>query len=194
MNRTSLQLFSLAMLMLVTPFAWAHPGHIHGGFLPGFVHPFMGVDHLLAILAIGLWAGMAGGHARWQVPLSFMTAMALTAIAFVGASGIPLIENGIAVTVLLLGLVIASAVRLPAVAGMLLAMAFASFHGAAHGVEMLATASPLAYISGMLVASAMLHAVGVFIGTMSKTGVPALALRLAGVAIAGSGGYLLLAN
>jgi urease accessory protein len=194
MKMKFIKYIGLLSLALVAPIANAHTGHIHGGLLAGFAHPFMGLDHLLAILAVGAWAGIAGGRARWQMPGAYMAAMAIAAFAFIGSTGMPVIESGIAVSVLLLGIMIAFVIRLPAIAGVSLVMSFALFHGAAHGVEMLATASPLAYVSGMLAATAVLHAVGVFAGVISKTGMSRHALRLAGVAIAGSGGYMLLAN
>jgi len=135
------RLAPLAIAFLALPvLASAHPGHdgheLTWDFSGGFAHPLSGWDHLLVMIAVGLWAAQLGGHARWLVPAAFAGVMALGAA--LGEEGVtfPGIEQGIAASVLVLGLLIAAAVRLPVTAGAALVGVFAIFHGLAHGAEM----------------------------------------------------------
>jgi urease accessory protein len=158
-----------AFVFAVLPtLAFAHPGHGGGeltwDFSGGFAHPFSGWDHLLAMLAVGLWAAQLGGRARWLVPAAFISVMALGALLGHDGLTMPGIEQGIATTVFVLGLLIAASVRLPVGVGMALAGLFALFHGLAHGAEMPATAGGLAYGSGFVAATALLHLAGLGLG------------------------------
>lgn len=110
-----------------------------------FSHPFTGWDHLLAMTAVGLWAAMLGGRARWLVPSAFVGLMVMGAGMAIGGWVIPGMEQGIAASLCILGLLIAFAVRLPVVEGMGVAGIFAVFHGMAHGAEMPATAGAFSY-------------------------------------------------
>ena len=166
----------------------AHPGHA-GGFDAGLAHPLIGVDHLIAMIAVGVWAAQLGGRAIWAVPLAFVTAMAAGATLALDAVAPPAIEQGIAASLLVLGLLIASAQRLPAGVAMALTAAFGLFHGAAHGSELPALADPARYAAGFLAATAALHAGGVLLGVASRRQVALV--RAAGVLRAAAGATLL---
>lgn len=187
---TKLQRALLLFLFLLVPsLAQAHPGgvgHTHG-VTNGLLHPLTGLDHICAMLAVGLWAAQRGGRAVWLVPLTFVSVMALGGL--LGASGIslPFVEQAIAASVLILGLLIAASVRLPLVASALLVGAFAIFHGYAHGAEMPATAAGFGYGLGFLVATALLHGAGIAIGLTAKNWSGERFVRLAGGAIAACG-------
>lgn len=139
--------------------AQAHPGHPGGtaGFFTGFGHPLGGLDHTLAMVAVGLWAAQLGGKAVWAVPLAFIAMMAGSAV--VGTIGLPIpgIEQGIALSGLILGLLILVAIKLPTGLGMLIVGIFASFHGYVHGSEMPQSASVLSYGFGFVMATMLLH-------------------------------------
>ena len=145
--------------------AGAHPIAFHtGGFATGIAHPFLGLDHVLAMIAVGVWAAQSGGLARIALPTAFVAAIAAGGVFAMTGAVLPYIEAGIAATVLALGLLIALAVRLPVFAGALLAATFALWHGYAHGAELPTTTSAIAYAAGFVLASAALVAVGVYSG------------------------------
>jgi urease accessory protein len=173
------------VLSFLPTVAWAHTG-AGGGFLAGFAHPFMGLDHLLAMVAVGLWAVQLGGAMRWRLPLAFVACMALGAAlpASLGAA----LEPGIAASVLLLGVAVFTAMRPHAGLAMAVVGAAALLHGHAHGIEMPLAASPLTYGLGLILATALLHGAGVLGGGAVKSAV----LRGAGLAIGVAGAGLLL--
>ncbi len=146
--------------------ALAHPGHSEAAsFFAGFAHPLSGLDHLLAMLAVGVWAAQSGGRSAWRLPLTFVAAM--LAGAGLGLSGVsvPGVEPMIAASVLVLGLLVALRVPLRAQAtGTALIAAFAVFHGIAHGAGVPAGSALAAYIAGFALATAVLHALGVRLG------------------------------
>lgn len=159
-SRTQAFIAALAAGTLAPSLALAHTGlGAHGAF-DGLAHPFLGADHLLAMVAVGLWAARLGGAAQWAVPVSFVAVMALGA-TLPGMAGI---EGGIGASVVVLGLMVALAVRVPTVAAALLVAAFAAFHGAAHGAEMPSGASGLAYGAGFIAATTALHGAGLVLG------------------------------
>lgn len=173
--------------LLLPAAASAHPAHEAGGGLAaGLLHPLLGADHLLAMLAVGLWAAQLGGAARWRVPASFVALMA--AGAGLAAAGIapPQLEAGIAASLMVLGMLVAAAGRLPLWAAMSCAGSFAVFHGAAHAAELPPSAAPLAYALGFLAATALLHAAGIGLGAWSLQRWGMIA-RLAGAATATAG-------
>jgi urease accessory protein len=159
-----LRLIALIGLLLPTA-AYAHTGvgDAHG-FVHGFMHPLSGIDHVLAMVAVGLFAAQLGDRALWLVPASFIGTMVLAGAA--GAAGIPLpfVEVGIAVSVIALGLIVAFGAKPPVALAMALVAFFAIFHGHAHGAELPADASGLAYGAGFVAATAFLHAIGGGIG------------------------------
>jgi urease accessory protein len=191
MNSKSFPVLTAALFFAAASAAQAHPGLSHAhGIASGFAHPFSGWDHLLAMLAIGLWAAQLGGRACWRVPAAFVGVLAASAVAghFLGI--IPGLDQGIAATVLALGLLVAFAGRLPLAASLALAAVFAVFHGLAHGAEMPATAGGLAYGVGFMSASALLTATGLGLG-LAATRLSARAPRLLGWGIAAIGAGLL---
>ena len=188
-----MKIIAIALLSVITPLAEAHTGVAQHGFMSGLAHPFIGLDHLLAMLAVGIWAGKMGGKANWRLPLAFIVIMAISALFSQGLASMPLIENGIAVSLLLLGLFIVLAIKLPVAMGMIVVSLFAVFHGVAHGVELPVAASPLWYVSGFVLATALLHAIGV-IAAASRTDKSLVIVRLTGALIATTGGFMLLAS
>jgi len=160
------------------------------GFLNGFVHPFTGLDHICAMLAVGLWAAQRGGRAIWIVPLTFVGVMAVGGLLGSAAISIPYVERGIVISVLTLGVLVAAAVRLPILASSIIVGLFAVLHGHAHGAEMPQTASGVAYGVGFVLATALLHITGIAIAmAVSKFGL-ARVVRYAGAAIVLCGVYL----
>lgn len=181
----SLQRILLASVVLALPsLAHAHigAGHTHG-VISGVAHPFSGLDHLLAMVAVGLWAAQQGGRALWAVPASFVAVMLLGGVLAMSGIAVPFVEQGILVSVLLLGLLIAVAARLPLALSMTIVGAFALFHGHAHGTETPLEVSGLAYGAGFVIATAFLHACGLALGTMVKRETDPVLLRAVGVAI-----------
>ncbi|WP_207481466.1 HupE/UreJ family protein [Arenibaculum pallidiluteum] len=176
---------------LAASVAQAHPFGEHGaGLVDGLVHPFGGVDHLLAMVAVGLWAAQRGGRAVWALPASFMAAMAAGGLLGTAGIGLPMVETGIAASVMVLGAAVALALRPALWFGMATVAAFALFHGHAHGTELPAAASPLLYGLGMLAATAVLHALGVAAARGGLSGFARLGsggVRIAGAAVAASG-------
>jgi urease accessory protein len=181
----------LAVLSLAPTLAHAHTGggDAHG-LVHGFQHPLFGLDHLLAMVAIGLWAAQLGGRALWAVPATFVSVMAVGGMLGIAGVPVPMVEPGIATSVLLLGLLIALSVRMPLAFSIPLVSVFAIFHGYAHGAEMPADASGVAYAAGFLVATAALHCGGIALGMAIQRLSKASTLRIAGAAIAVAGAAL----
>ncbi|HEX5338290.1 MAG TPA: HupE/UreJ family protein [Gallionella sp.] len=192
-------LFVAAGALLPT-FAYAHSGSGDaGGFMHGLAHPFSGLDHVCAMLAVGLWAAQMGGRSVWAVPLTFVGVMALGgALPMLGVS-LPFVETGIVLSVLLLGVLIAASVRLPLWLSSSVVALFALWHGHAHGTEMPALSSGLLYGSGFVLATALLHIAGIGFGlgmrqpVLSRVeGARERLVPLAGAGIALCGAYLAL--
>lgn len=184
---------ALAAVVLATASgaALAHPGHESASFFTGFTHPLGGLDHLLAMLAVGLYAARQPGATRWMLPAGFVLAM--LAGAGLGAIGValPAVEAGIAASMLVFGLLIALAARLPLTVSLPLVAAFALFHGHAHHAEM-GGASLVTYAAGFALATALLHGAGYAIARwMPKTRVGNAIKRVAGLLVAGVGGAML---
>ncbi len=193
MKIKSSSLLATSLFLAATSAALAHPGAAQAnGVACGFSHPLTGWDHLLAMIAIGLWAAQLGGRASWRVPAAFVGVMALSAVGghFIGV--IPGLDQGIAASVLALGLLVGCAGRLPLVASVTLASVFAVFHGFAHGAEMPATSSGLAYGAGLMSASALLAVTGLGLGLgLGAARLSERAPRLIGWGIAAVGAGLL---
>ncbi len=172
-----------AALLLATP-ALAHPGH-GGGFAAGFAHPMGGLDHVLAMVAVGLWAAVRGRAALWAWPLAFIGGMAggfaLTQAGLV----VPQVETMIAASVILLGAAVAFGLAAPLALGAAAIAAFGLFHGAAHGMEL--HGSPLPFAGGFILASALLHAAGLGIAAAGERIAAHWPQRLAGAGIAAAG-------
>lgn len=159
--------FALAALTLFVTAAAAEAHTGIGstmGFAHGFGHPFSGLDHILAMVAVGLFAANLGGRALWLVPLSFVSMMAVGGALGVTGVNLAFVEIGIAASVIVLGLAVAMQWNLPVAGAMALVGFFAMFHGHAHGAEMPTDASGLAYGVGFLLATAILHLIGIGLG------------------------------
>ena len=163
----------------------------HMDFATGLGHPLTGLDHVLVMVAVGLWAAQSGGRALWLVPLTFVLTMAAGgALGFMGIQ-LPMVESGIAGSVLTLGVLVALASRLSLAVSMALVGLFAIFHGYAHGAEMAVESSALWFSLGFMLATAILHGAGIGIALAARQGMNARLVRVGGVAIA-AGGVLLL--
>jgi len=192
MNRLYSFVPAALLILLVPVAASAHTGIGGGwGFVDGLTHPFRGLDHLLAMVAVGFWAAHLGGRARWQVPAAFVAVMAVSGSLAITGITIPFIEAGIAVSVLVLGLVIALRRRFVTPLAMGLVGLFAAFHGFAHGAEIPHTDTPVLYAVGFVLATAVLHATGLGLGLMARS---PWAFRLGGSAVAAAGVAFLIAS
>ena len=147
--------------------ALAHTGHEAGGFGGGFMHPFNGLDHVLAMFAVGLWAARQGGRAVWLMPAIFVLMMAGGALAAVGGLALPVVELGVAGSVVVLGAVVALDRRLPLAAVAPLAGALAIFHGYAHGAALPAATSGVTYGLGFMLATVALLGCGLACGLLA---------------------------
>jgi urease accessory protein len=179
--------------MVLAPVAYAHVGVGQTtSFAHGFIHPLSGFDHVLAMMSVGLWAAQRGARARWLIPVTFLIIMAVGGVA--GSLGItvPFLEQGIALSVLVLGVLVAAAVRWPLPLSMLIVGVFALFHGHSHGAEMPLGVSGLEYGAGFVLATSLLHAVGAGAGILFHSFNRDFLTRLLGSAVAASGVYLLL--
>ena len=165
MPRAALRLLFALAFLLAPSIAFAHPGHGEtGSLLAGFLHPLSGIDHLLAMTAVGLFAAHLGGRALWAVPSSFVAVMALGGIFGIAGTSLPFAESAIALSVLVFGVAIFSRMTPPVLAAMALVGVFAFFHGYAHGTEMPDGGSALHYGIGFVVATALLHGAGLTLG------------------------------
>jgi urease accessory protein len=192
MNRNSLERFALVTLLAAvavilgpgTVYAHTGVGPTHD-LLHGLAHPLTGLDHLLAMFAVGLWAAQRGGRAIWFVPLTFVVLMTLGALIGMSGVSIPSVESGIAISVLVLGIFVAAAIRLPFSISSAIVGLFALFHGHAHGVEIPASTTGLTYVVGFILATALLHAAGISMGIITQRlhSSPQI-VRYAGAAIA----------
>jgi len=188
MSRTAFRLLVTVALLLAPSVAFAHPGHGEGGsLLAGFIHPFSGIDHLLAMTAVGLFAAHLGGRALWAVPATFVAMMALGGVFGAAGVSLPFAETAIALSVLVFGFVIFSGMTPPVLAAMALVGIFAIFHGHAHGTEMPVGGSGVVYGIGFMVATTLLHGFGITLGLAIRwfDDVPRRrAMQACGVAIA----------
>lgn len=157
------------------------------GAMHGFFHPLGGLDHLLAMVSVGLFAFLLGGRALWLVPLSFVAMMAAGGVAGMEGVGIPFVETGIALSVIVIGGLVALGRSLPLAAAMSVVGAFALFHGYAHGAEMPLAASGLGYGAGFLSATAALHSAGVGLGVAAAGLSDAKIMRTAGALVSAAG-------
>ncbi|OGA28252.1 MAG: urease accessory protein [Betaproteobacteria bacterium RIFCSPLOWO2_12_61_14] len=192
MNRSVfLRTIVVVLGALLPTFAHAHVGLGEaGGFLHGLTHPTSGLDHVCAMLAVGLWAAQTGGRSIWAVPLTFVGVMALGGALPMLGIGLPFVERGILLSVLLLGVLIAASVRLPLWLGSGMVGLFALWHGHAHGAEMPALASGIDYALGFMLATALLHVIGIAFGLGMQRRAREHVIRAAGASIALCGMYL----
>ncbi|MBX3705947.1 MAG: HupE/UreJ family protein [Pseudomonadales bacterium] len=174
--------------------ALAHAGHgVADGFLSGFVHPLLGWDHLVAMVAVGLWGAFLRAPAIWLLPVVFPLVMACGAALGVLGVPLPAVETGIALSGVVLGLLVAFAVRLPLLVAIVIVAVFAIFHGHAHGTELPEAVNPFAYALGFVLATGLLHLAGIAFGTLVRWPAGTWLVRAGGVAVAAVGSVFLIA-
>ncbi len=186
-------LLPLFAILLLPSLVYAHTGAGHGaGLLHGVGHPIGGLDHLLAMVAVGIWAAQTSGRAVWAVPATFVTVMVIGGAIGITGTAIPFIEEGIVISVLILGVFIAAALRLPLSASAAIVALFALFHGYAHGAEMPVALSGVSYGIGLVLTTAVLHLSGIFFGLSLQKAARLQTVRYAGAAIAAGGVFFLM--
>lgn len=187
------------MMVLLLLAGMAEPGMAHsgegiaGGFLSGLLHPWFGLDHLIAMVAVGLWGAFLGPPALWLLPVTFPLIMAFGGVLGILDVSLPQVENGIALSAVVLGLVVALALKPPLWVAAAIVAVFAIFHGHAHGAELPSAANPLAYSAGFVISTGLLHLAGVAIGLVAGSSTGRLAVRGCGALIATAGLYFLIA-
>lgn len=193
LSRPSLAGLAAAVLLASASTALAHTGGegVTGGLLSGFKHPILGWDHLVAMVAVGLWGAILGSPAIWVLPIVFPLVMALGGAMGVAGVPLPAVEILIAGSGVVLGLLVALWVKAPIWAAAVIVGLFAIFHGHAHGMELPEAANPYAYAVGFVIGTGLLHVVGILLGGLTKIPNGNMAIRAAGVAIAAVGGLFL---
>ena len=162
-------------------------GALAGGLAAGFAHPFAGLDHVVAMVAVGLWGAFLGPPAVWLLPVVFPVVMALGGVLGAAGVGLPAVEVGIALSAIVLGLMVAGAQRPPLWVAASLVAAFAIFHGHAHGTELPASANALAYSTGFVVATGLLHLAGIALSLLKRWPTGEYLVRAGGAAISVAG-------
>jgi urease accessory protein len=174
--------------------ALAHTGAEHAlSFASGFAHPLTGLDHMLAMVAVGLWARLNGGRALWAWPAAFVGVMVLGGALGMAGIGLPMVEAGILASVVVLGLLVLAAAQLPTAAGAALVAIFALLHGQAHGAELPGDAAAVTYAAGFAIATAVLHAIGIGVARLAGAAYGRMVVRGAGALVAAAGVALALA-
>jgi urease accessory protein len=192
MAQSALRILSASALIVAATPALAHSGAIAGGFFGGFAHPLLGPDHIAAMVAVGLWGAFLGPPAIWLLPVVFPLVMAVGGV--LGILGLPLpdAEHAIAGSAIVLGMMVAGALRPPIWLAAGLVGFFAIFHGHAHGVELPAGADAVAYSVGFVMATGMLHLAGIAFGLLARWPAGRIAVRTAGGIITLAGAAFLL--
>ena len=181
------------VLTLIWPLAaWAHvESGQAGGFISGLSHPVSGMDHVLAMVAVGLWGAQLGAPALWLLPVAFPMMMAFGGLLGLLGAPLPGVEIGIAVSAVVLGGLILAEIRLPLVIAVVVVACFAIFHGHAHGTELEQGQNAMLYSLGFVIATGLLHGVGITIGLIHRWGVGRVILRGAGGLVMAGGLYFL---
>jgi len=186
-------LMTLFVVFLLAPVsAWAHvESGQAGGFLSGLSHPVSGLDHVLAMVAVGLWGAQLGAPAMWMLPVAFPMMMAFGGM--LGLMGIPVpgIEIGIAVSGIVLGALILGETKMPLIGALLVVAFFAIFHGHAHGTELEAGQNAMLYSLGFVLCTGTLHGIGIAMGLVHRWQFGRLALRGAGSLVMAAGMFFL---
>jgi urease accessory protein len=164
------------------------------GLVSGFLHPITGLDHLVAMVAVGLWGAQLGAPAIWLLPITFPLVMAFGGLLGLAKVGLPFTEQAVALSAVVLGALILLRVRPPLWIAALVVAYFAIFHGYAHGLELPHAADPLAYGAGFVAATGLLHLCGILIGTSIRWPAGDRLVRVCGGAVGGVGCYFLLAS
>jgi urease accessory protein len=162
-----------------------------GGFVSGFTHPLVGIDHLLAMVAVGVWGAVLRAPLIWALPVVFPLLMVVGGVVGILGIGLPGVEVGIALSVLLLGLAIAAAWRAPVAAAIAIVALFGVLHGHAHGTELPDSVSPAAYAAGFVVSTGLLHLSGILLGSLDRLPRGLVILRCIGALMGVAGGWML---
>ena len=182
-----------ALFVCAAALASAHTdGEAAGGFLSGYIHPLSGLDHLLAMVAVGMWGATLGRPLIWALPIAFPLMMVVGGILGIARVPLPFVEAGVALSVIVLGLAIALAWRAPVPVAVAIVAVFAIFHGHAHGTELPATGQPAAYAAGFVISTGLLHLAGVAIGLLKSLRYGDKFLRTAGATISLTGVWIFL--
>lgn len=185
--------FVILLTLLVANQAFAHAEvGVAGGLLSGFLHPIYGPDHMLAMIAVGLWGAQLEKPAIWVLPITFPIVMAIGGLMGVFGIPLPMVELGIALSALILGTAVASQWKANLIFAAIIVGLFAIFHGHAHGTELPAAANPLAYGVGFVISTGLLHALGILIGYAIRWPMGNTAVRILGAIIAALGIYFVL--
>lgn len=185
-GRNWLSWMAIAGLLLLLPStARAHTetGAI-GGLISGFVHPLTGLDHLVAMVAVGLWGAFLGGRAIWILPVAFPVVMALGGALGVLGVPLPAVETGVALSGVVLGLLVALAAKPPLLWAAVVVGLFGLFHGHAHGTELPEAANPMTYAVGFVISTGLLHLSGIALGLLVRWPWGRVAVRCGGAVIA----------
>ena len=174
----------VAILWLFPLYAHTDVASLQGGFSSGFMHPILGLDHVVAMVAVGLWGAFLGKPAIWILPVVFPLVMAFGGALGVAGVEIPYIETGIALSGIVIGLAVAFAIRPPIWLAAIIVGAFAIFHGHAHGTELPNSANPLIYSIGFVTGTGLLHLAGILIGELTRWSWGELLVRASGAVIA----------
>jgi len=176
---------SIFLLLISSATALAHtdPVSLQGGFISGFMHPISGLDHVVAMVAVGLWGAFLGKPAIWVLPITFPLVMAFGGALGVAGVPIPYVETGVALSGVVLGLAVLLALRPPMWSAAVVVGVFAIFHGYAHGVELPNAANPLIYSIGFVIATGLLHLTGIAIGELKRLPLGEMVVRAGGAII-----------
>jgi urease accessory protein len=178
MTRRILMALALTGALVSPALAHTGVGHIHS-FATGLAHPLSGADHILAMVAVGLWGVLAGGRAIWIWPLAFVATMLAGFVAAALGLQMPFVESAVSSSIILLGLCVVLAIKAPVWVGAVIAGLFAFFHGHAHGTEA-TTASVIPYVAGFVLATAWIHSAGIGLGLVAEGLIGKLAVRVMG--------------
>lgn len=182
----------IAIFWLSPLYAHTDVASLQGGFISGFLHPMLGLDHVIAMVAVGLWGAFLGKPAIWVLPVVFPLVMAFGGALGVAGVEIPYIETGIALSGIVIGLAVAFMVRPPIWIAAIIVGAFAIFHGHAHGTELPNSANPLVFSIGFVTGTGLLHLAGIAIGELTRWSWGKMVVRASGAVIALIGvGFLL---
>ena len=179
------------LLLLPATRVLAHEGGAAEGLASGLLHPLSGPDHIVAMIAVGLWGAQLSAPAIWALPVAFPMVMALGGLAALLGVALPAVEIGIAVSAIVLGALVALQLRMPLAAALAVVAVFAVFHGHAHGAELFPGANAVAYSLGFVVATGLLHAVGIGLGLTYGLPGGRTAVRAAGVLVGCAGVFFL---
>jgi urease accessory protein len=191
-SNATLKTIAVLSIALLSAAAQAHSDQTStGGFMAGYLHPLTGLDHLLAMVAVGIWGATLGAPLIWALPVAFPFMMLVGGVLAIFGVPVPHVELGVAISVLVLGAAIAMRWRAPLAVAIAIVAFFGLLHGYAHGSELPGSAAPAAYAAGFVVSTGLLHLAGISFGTLDKTKHGPLVLRAAGAIIAVTGAWLI---